>query len=106
MIDENTIKWVKSNNVIFIMRGLPGSGKSTIVKSMKNVYGHFDSHKIAVCSADAYFMKNGFYKFDASKLNDSHGECQLQVREAAKLRKNVIVIESYCIIVTRFLDFL
>ena len=76
------------------MRGLPGSGKSTIVKSMKNVYGNVDSNKIEVCSADAYFMKNGFYKFDASKLKDAHGECQLQVREAAKLRKNVIVIDN------------
>ena len=106
LIDENTVKWVKSNNVIFIMRGLPGSGKSTIVKSMKNVYGHVDSNKIAVCSADAYFMKNGFYKFDASKLKDAHGECQLQVREAAKLRTNVIVIDNTNILFWEFAPYI
>lgn len=39
---------------MFIMKGLPGSGKSTIVKTIQEVYK--DS---VVCSADFYFMKSG-----------------------------------------------
>ena len=37
-VDDDTIKWIRSNRVMFIMRGLPGSGKSTLVKTIKSIY--------------------------------------------------------------------
>jgi predicted kinase len=50
----------------FILRGLPGSGKSTMSGIL-----------IAnVVSADFYFMKDGVYLFDKSKLNDAHKQCK------------------------------
>ena len=50
-----------------IMRGIPGSGKSTYVR--KNF-----RHAL-VCSADDFFMEEGQYKFDPSKLSQAHGAC-------------------------------
>ncbi len=43
---------------LFLLRGLPGSGKSTLAKSLS------DSH----IEADMFFMKDGEYKFDGSKI--------------------------------------
>ena len=43
---------------LFILRGLPGSGKTTLAKSIGAV--HFE--------ADMYFMEGNEYKFDVTKL--------------------------------------
>jgi predicted kinase len=51
---------------LFLLRGLPGSGKSTLAKSLGGMY----------TEADQYFMEDGEYKFDPSKIKDAHGWCQ------------------------------
>ena len=51
---------------LFLLRGLPGSGKSTLAKSLGGMH----------MEADKYFMDEGEYKFDPSKLKDAHAWCQ------------------------------
>ncbi len=59
---------------LFLLRGLPGSGKLTVAKSLSNALtGHVE--------ADMYFMRNGKYEFDASKLRQAHAWCQNQVEK-------------------------
>ena len=53
---------------LFLLRGLPGSGKSTLAKSLGGVH----------IEADQYFMVDGEYKFDATKLKNAHNYCQVQ----------------------------
>jgi predicted kinase len=59
---------------IILLRGLPGSGKSSLAKLMSNSLTGF-------VEADMYFIQNGEYKFDASKLRQAHAWCQNQVKE-------------------------
>lgn len=54
---------------LYLLRGLPGAGKSTIGQNLKTV--NFE--------ADQYFMKDGQYKFDPTKLRDAHEWCQNRV---------------------------
>lgn len=54
---------------LYIVRGLPGSGKSTFAL---NLVGS----DFLVCEADKYFMVDGEYKFDGSKLKDAHESCR------------------------------
>jgi predicted kinase len=54
---------------LYLLRGLPGAGKSTIGQNLKTV--NFE--------ADQYFMKDGQYKFDPTKLRDAHEWCQNKV---------------------------
>jgi len=56
---------------LYIVRGLPGSGKSTFAKSIAKPYQVFE--------ADQYFMKNGKYKFDPTKLKEAHNDCKNRV---------------------------
>jgi predicted kinase len=50
-----------------IMRGLPGSGKSTwIQENEPNFYSY---------SADHYHTKGGVYQFDPSKVREAHNWC-------------------------------
>ena len=58
---------------LFIVRGLPGSGKTSL------------GHKLAllVYSADDFFTdEEGRYNFDPSQLGEAHAACQLNVRKA------------------------
>jgi predicted kinase len=57
--------------ILYLLRGLPGSGKSSVAKSLMNAQtGHVE--------ADMFFMKNGEYNFDASKLKEAHEWCRKQ----------------------------
>jgi len=62
---------------LYIVRGVPGSGKSTLAL---NLVGH----DFLVCEADKYFMVDGEYRFDASKLKDAHEACRNQVETYMK----------------------
>lgn len=57
------------NKKLYIVRGLPGSGKSTFAEALVG-------SDFLVCEADKYFMVDGEYKFDATKLKDAHAYCQ------------------------------
>jgi len=55
---------------LYIVRGIPGSGKSTIALKLVG-------HDFLVCEADKYFIDKitGEYKFDVSKIKDAHKWC-------------------------------
>ena len=58
--------------VMAIMRGLPGSGKSTIASRIQE-----QLPQVQVCSADHHFIdEEGEYRFDLSKLGAAHAACQ------------------------------
>ena len=56
---------------LYIVRGIPGSGKSTFAKKLVG-------HDFLVCEADKYFIdkETDEYKFDVSKIKDAHKFCQ------------------------------
>jgi predicted kinase len=61
------------NKILTLVRGLPGSGKST--------FAHFIWNDYAICEADKFFYdKEGNYNFDATKLKLAHTWCFNQVR--------------------------
>jgi 2',3'-cyclic-nucleotide 3'-phosphodiesterase/NEDD4-binding protein 2 len=60
------------NGVLFLVRGLPGSGKTTFATAIWNDY--------AVCEADKFFYdKEGNYNFDPAKLKEAHAWCKNEV---------------------------
>ena len=54
----------------FIMRGVSGSGKSSIAKMLAP---DSDTDSM-IFSTDQYFMVNGKYEFDPSKLRENHAK--------------------------------
>lgn len=55
---------------LVLVRGMPGSGKSTIAAAMDTSleYIHLE--------ADMHFVSGGVYKFDADQLHSAHMWCQ------------------------------
>jgi predicted kinase len=61
------------NKILTLVRGLPGSGKSTFANLITN--------KFSICEADLFFYDNeGNYNFDGSRLKLAHVWCFNQVR--------------------------
>lgn len=61
------------NKILYILRGIPGSGKST------------QAHQLTdhVFEADQYFVKeDGKYEFDRSQLAEAHQDCEMRLEEA------------------------
>ena len=81
------------NKKLYIVRGLPGSGKSTFAE---NLVGS----DFLVCEVDKYFNdKDGGYNFDFTKLKEAHKWCQDRVGNAMILNitanlNNVIVVSN------------
>ena len=75
LTDDSTIKHVGESKVMFIMRGLPGSGKSTIMKLIAEKY----KTTVTVCSADDYFLQeDGTYLYDkVCIITILQGNCRL-----------------------------
>ena len=62
--------------ILYLLRGLPGSSKSTLAKQLGGT--HFET--------DNYFLDdNKNYKFDGSKLREAHQWCQDLVSDAMLL---------------------
>jgi predicted kinase len=77
---------------IILLRGLPGSGKSTLGDIILFSPTNTDSE---VLSADNYFTdENGNYNFDVTKLKEAHSQCQFLCSEKMKNGVSRIVVAN------------
>lgn len=73
---------------LVLVRGLPGSGKSTIARALSVAsYAHFE--------ADQYFMVAGQYRYQASEIRNAHEWCQTQARRALNEGRRVVVANTF-----------
>jgi predicted kinase len=74
--------------VLFIVRGIPGSGKSTFAKTLvKKDYCHKE--------ADMFFVdREGNYKFEPSKIKDAHKWCQEEMDFLMRLEHSPVVVSN------------
>ena len=85
----NTGELIEHREVsLVLVRGLPGSGKNTFAEKISDI----------VISADDYFMVDGEYKFDGSKLGEAHADCLKRTKDALRdcnLNDIVVVANTF-----------
>jgi tRNA uridine 5-carbamoylmethylation protein Kti12 len=78
--------------LLIIMRGVPGSGKSSLSEKIKQKFGN---DNVAIFSTDQYFLdKFGKYNFDPSKLKDAHAWNFGRSVDAFRKNFPVVVIDN------------
>lgn len=76
-----------------LVRGLPGSGKTTYAKCLLYVNGRQNTLHY---EADHWFEDaKGDYHFDVNQLHKAHKWCQTRAEEGLKLNYNVIVSNTF-----------
>jgi len=73
---------------LFLLRGLPGAGKTTLVKSLvKKDFCHKE--------ADMFFVdRDGNYRFEPLKIKDAHQWCQEEIDFLMRLEHSPIVVSN------------
>ena len=74
-----------------LIRGLPGSGKSTLARQLVEIALSNSSHH----EADQFFMVDGVYQFDASKLQQAHRECLQKTDHDLNMGFSVFVSNTF-----------
>jgi predicted kinase len=72
------IKENAEERAVLILRGLPGSGKSSFAKGFSGA---------TVCSADDFFIVNGQYKYDPSLFEEAHSRCLVDFIQAVVVNR-------------------
>eukprot|EP01084_Bolivina_argentea_P276041 470896_1 len=104
--DENKNNFEPSNkrmklsnieeNILIILRGFPGAGKSTLTKAIIGYYGELNCIS---CSYDKYHWSgkqegNGVFKFDYNIHKDTKKWCKEEIYESMKKYVKVIIIDN------------
>lgn len=73
---------------IVLVRGLPGSGKTTMARVLALVgYEHYE--------ADQYFERDGQYQFNPSELPKAHAWCLARVKESMARGVSCVVANTF-----------
>lgn len=74
---------------LHLIRGLPGSGKTTIAltKWVPLGYAHFEN--------DMYYIKDGIYQYNPAEAKDARDWCRCETYKALLEGRNVVVCNTF-----------
>lgn len=90
---RSSSKASSNQSIVIIFRGVPGSGKSTIA-SFYLMANEVNPGTSEICSADDYFMQDGEYKWDPTKLPQAHKWCQEKFARALEKQVPIIIVDN------------
>ena len=79
---------------LYIIRGLPGSGKSTMAAALQE-HCNIVSQSCSWVEADDYFVgHDGKYTYDGSKIGEAHDWCQQEAAKAMQHDYEVVIVSN------------
>lgn len=77
----------RGQRVLVLMRGLPGSGKTTLALKMCGATG-------VILSADHFFYQDGRYSFDKARLSEAHEWNKRRAKQAMQEGHTPVIIDN------------
>ncbi len=75
---------------LYLIRGMPGAGKSTFAETLASSLG------AEWCEADHYFCQaDGMYDFDARQLHHAHKHCFWRTEDAMEAARPIVVSNTF-----------
>ncbi|KAF7284345.1 hypothetical protein GWI33_022327 [Rhynchophorus ferrugineus] len=95
-IDNVIQKINRGDKVLVLLRGLPGSGKSTLGHYILNntIGDNEQTLRNHLLSTDDYFMKNGVYNYNSMLIGDAHGWNHQRAFSAMSKGYSPIIIDN------------
>lgn len=81
------------SRLLILMRGLPGSGKSTKAKELAEQAKSLGL-SVGIYSTDEYFMQDGRYNFNPDKIGAAHAWNQDRVKAAMNSGQDVVIVDN------------
>ncbi len=81
---ESVIHRGETEKVLYLMRGLPGSGKTTLARTLSN----------NIFATDDFFLHEGKYVFVLEKADEAHEWNRRRVREALASGVSPVVVDN------------
>lgn len=81
---------------VLVLQGVSGSGKSTYAK-WREKQRHEAAEFCTIVSADEFFMKDGVYQFDATKLPQAHAQCLrrfVEIVSRSTDRETLLIVDN------------
>lgn len=78
---------------IVIMRGIPGTGKSTFAHDLVECLARRE-HTAAIVSADNFFTRNNVYHYNRYRLDEAHAVCRRDFRNEAAGGTHVVIVDN------------
>jgi predicted kinase len=79
---------------LIIMRGLPGSGKSTDARAIGASHIKMGGRSVAICSTDDFHMVEGRYTFQPDRLGEFHKMNQGLARQHMALGTELVIVDN------------
>ena len=79
--------------LIVLMRGLPGSGKSTFARELW-FHAMTDGFTAEIVSADFWFQRLEGYRFVGSQILNAHAWCKQRFEAAVARQVHVIIVDN------------
>ena len=83
-----------SSNTLYILRGLPGSGKTTLANLMVIAYNCVEVHAVAHAADDYFTDDYGNYNYVREEVSRAHEWCQGQVDMEMRSLVPVVIVHN------------
>ncbi|WIC39330.1 AAA family ATPase [Pseudomonas phage vFB297] len=79
--------------IMYIIRGLPGSGKSSLAEILYNKTWE-SGRQASICEADDYQMEFGKYVWKAERVVESHKKCMDKARRSMEIGLDAVIVSN------------